>query len=84
MPTSSEAPARSALEPDPALDELILEVLKEHRRVSVDGPDIVCGCGQAFNRRGGKPGARRHLNHVSWALSRAIREEGYAYVGEAP
>lgn len=67
---------------DRVLDDIINETLRQHR-VERKLPGVtVCHCGDSFDRKHGRSGTHRHHRHVAWALAWALREEGYAYVGQ--
>lgn len=78
MTTSSEP-----LPIDRALDDIVIDMLRDHRIVQRVPGAVVCACGQSFDRRHGRSASHRHHRHVAWAISWALREGGYGYVGDA-
>lgn len=76
MSAQPEAPPQV----DRDLDNIVFEVLRDHRVASKNQDFITCECGDLISRRGTKSMTFRHSRHQAWHVAWALREEGYTYV----
>jgi hypothetical protein len=64
---------------DHDLNALVLSTLKEHSAAYRGEGYILCACGfEARARIQGKGSGFRYRKHLAWAMSRELKESGYA------